>query len=138
MDKRDDKAGTVRPSGGWRTEGVSLWIVCVYGHVFSVSLLCAPVSREDYVCVHMLQTSAHVWDDSKDAASDHKMLTGWFCPLQIPTFLCPLSHVHTSLILIPPFFLYSSYLSHFHFPLCVSLDPAFSSSLLSPRCIYVQ
>lgn len=46
LDKRDDKAGTVQPSGGWRMEGVSLWIVCVYGHVFFLFLFYARLCHE--------------------------------------------------------------------------------------------
>lgn len=51
LDKRDDKAGTVQPSGGWRTEGVSLWMVCARVHVFlCFSFVHACVTRRLCLC----------------------------------------------------------------------------------------
>lgn len=56
---RDDKAGTVQRSGGWRMEGGKLVdSVCEYTF-FYVSLLYMPVPQEDYVlspCVSNART----------------------------------------------------------------------------------
>lgn len=121
---RDDKAGTVQPSGGWRMEGGKLVDgVCVCTR-FSMFFFCTCLCHKKIMFVSMCFKCAHVWVTTNNACarSSHWSQQD-LC--QLYTLFPSLSHVHTSLSLI----LASSTSSLFHFLLCVSLDPAFSSSL---------
>lgn len=110
--------------------------VCVYTF-FYVSLLYMTVSQEDYVCVHVFQMRTRASDNQERVRKIQPLISARSLHLSVhlkpplPSLFITCSHLPFSYVGL-------FYFIPLHFPLGVSLDPAFSFSLLSPCCIYVQ
>lgn len=114
LDKRNNKARTVQPSGGWCMKGVSLWIVRVC--LLLCFLLYMPVCHKImfvpmcFKCLHMQVTSQVCARSNHWSGQDHNIFLVYFQLLLSST----LHHMFT-----PPFPLISVpfSLSFFYFPL---------------------
>lgn len=130
---RDDKAETVQPSGGWRTEGGKLvGSVCEYTF-FYVFLLYMPEPQEDYVWVHVFQMRARVGDNQERVCKTKPLIAR--SVVLFVHFLFPFVTFTPPFLSSSPLLLYPASTS----PSVSLLTQHFLSfSLLSPCCIYAQ